>query len=163
MDDADGQRVDATFELVSRITAAVGGSNVWRLRITGDELPNHLLITPAYDVFPVPEETGGTYRVQNAVLVTNHPENASTVDARCPECGGALRAGTAVDALGDAVKRATRTVDIPTPVLVADESTTIAPDGGDTLEQSGRHADPIQGPESVCTACDALVESTPDC
>lgn len=163
MDDADGTRMDVTVELVSRLTASVGGSRLWRLLVSGDQTPSHLIVGPSYEEFPLPEQTGGTYRVENAVLVTSSVEDATDIGGSCPECGGGVRPGTVLDAVDESVRSGVEALDVPVPFMLADAITTMRCDGGTESSTPTDRGEPIRAPPGICTACGAVVPSTPEC
>jgi|GEM_PF-3082896 len=163
MDESDGDRVDLTVELVSRARTTVGDQAVWRLLVDGEDGRHALVVAPDYDGYPLPGDTGARYAVGNAVIIRRAPEAAPAVAGSCPECGGGLRAGTALDALAPAVHTATAALGVTALFVVADAATTITPadrSRGDPPDATG---EPIATPSAVCTRCGDRLETRPEC
>lgn len=161
MDWSDGERVELTVELVSR--APVDDQPVWRLLVDDDDGRHALVVAPGYDGYPLPGDTGARYAVGDAVIIRRAPDSAPAVSGSCPECGGGLRAGTALDVLAPAVRTARAALDVTEPFFVADDATTITPIGRMTGDGSAGSRDPIDAPAAVCTRCGNHLESHAQC
>jgi len=148
----DGRRVDAEAAFVSRRAVDVEAQPVHRLAVedrTGATFA--VLVVPGND--PVHDaRTGETYRFENLLAVDPVDPSAPREDD-CPACGGALRLGTVVDALGGAVARATAALGLTETLGVVDAATTVRRRGGRTTGDATTEAGVPSPPDCVCAAC----------
>lgn len=157
-DIADGTRTEVTVEFVSRLPLDVDGTRIRRLLCRtedGDEI--EVLVAPGTDpLFDL--HTGTKYRLRG-VLGSAPPETDERSFSRCPDCGGRVRPGRAVDTVGLTVADAASELDLSTPFGVVDKETTVTDlRRGTSTEEYGTKEVPT--PLGVCQDCGRYSDGT---
>jgi Ca-activated chloride channel family protein len=155
----EGVRHDVEVEFVTRRAVDVGDARVHRLVVadrTGAQFA--VLVAPDRDVLS-DLKTGETYRIEGLLGADPVPPAG---DRDCPDCGGDLRPGVAVDAADPAVARAAVRLDLTDRFGVVDGVSAVGEPSADGLVDGWRPMDGVDRPgppARVCTDCGRGVEA----
>jgi Ca-activated chloride channel family protein len=156
-----GARLDIEVEFITKQAIEYDGERVNRLLVadqTGEQFA--VLGTPVSDTFQH-LKTGETYRITG--LLGARPVDAARRSAEdCPDCGGRLRAGHVVDAVGPAVTAATEQFGLDEPFGIIDDESSMqrVRDGAAAIDDwTPMETDrSIETPDFVCTDCGRHVD-----
>lgn len=152
----EGERLDITVEFISKRTIATADSSVERLLVadrSGREFS--VLVSPDADAL-LDLRTGAPHRI-SGLLGAAPVAQSSDADAECPSCGGALRPGQVVDAVGAAITEAAAALALDEPFGIIDARSAVRrhrPD--ETLVDDWTPMDtdrPVSPPDFVCPSC----------
>jgi Ca-activated chloride channel family protein len=158
----DGHRLDITVEFVTRRSIDCEDERVHRLLVadrTGTQFA--VLVAPGSDAL-LDLQTGATYRV-TGLLGTEPVTQSDEAVGECPDCGGQLRRGGALDTVDDAIADAASRLRLQDPVGIVDGETTVRRDRqpdvvDDWTPMDGDERERVDVPESVCESCGRHVD-----
>lgn len=155
----EGTRQALTAEFVTRRAVDTDAGPVRRLLVaSGDD--HVALFVPAYAGTVAGLRTGTTYRfaaVLGCAPVRRRPA-PNGVPGECPDCGGPVRAGQAVDA-HPGVREAVAHLDIDHEFGLVDDRTRVEPADPESHRRPTSEPPPERGPEAVCRRCGAVVDA----
>lgn len=152
-DTIDGTRTTRDLEFVSKRTIDVAGERLHRLYFVDAEgEPIAALVAPSRTRTIAGLRTGDTYTVESALVCVRPPRPSRDSSRTCPNCGGVLRAGRALDALAPALRTAVDELRVDGPFLVVDEETTLERTSADAHRPRPERS-PLSHPDVVCRAC----------
>ena len=152
-----GARLDIAVEFITRRAIDCPDGRVHRLLVADQDGTEFAVLTTP-DSEPVRDlKTGATHRI-TGLLGAEPPDETEPVNATCPDCGGALRPGTVVDAASPAVAQAAAELGLDDPVGIVDDATTVrrVRPGTTTVDDwtpMGTDDGHVAAPDYVCTDC----------
>lgn len=154
-----GARLDIDVEFITRRPIDCDGTTVTRLLVTdraGEQFA--ILVAPDRDSLPH-LETGATHRI-SGLLGARPVSSAHGGVGECPDCGGPLRVGCAVDTAGSAVATAASELGLEESFGVVDTTASVATTTSDPVDDwtPMRDGQSVEPPDLVCEVCGRHVE-----
>lgn len=157
-DGGDGDRLDIVVEFRTRRAIDCTGGRVYRLQ-GSDRSGKQVTVLTTSDSDPrLDLQTEATYRI-SGLLRAAPVTTAGDAGTECPDCGGRLRPGQAVDAAGSAVTQAASRLCLDEPFGIIDAKASvrrISDTGTGTLVDDWTpmaEDTPVNPPDYVCESC----------
>ena len=161
-DIADGQRHDIAVEFITRRAIDCDGKQVHRLLVADQSGRQFtVLVTPDSETL-LDLKTGATHHI-SGLLGAAPVSAASGSSDECPDCGGALRQGQTVDAVGSAATRAASQLSLEESFGIIDAEATIrrVRDDRSLVDDwtSMDNDETVSPPDYVCESCGRYVDA----
>ncbi|MFC7188303.1 vWA domain-containing protein [Halorubrum yunnanense] len=161
-DIADGQRHDIAVEFITRRAIDCDGKQVHRLLVADQSGRQFtVLVTPDSETL-LDLKTGATHHI-SGLLGAAPVSAASGSRDECPDCGGALRQGQTVDAVGSAATRAASQLSLEESFGIIDAEATIrrVRDDRSLVDDwtSMDNDETISPPDYICESCGRHVDA----
>ncbi|GAA0529169.1 hypothetical protein GCM10008992_32280 [Halorubrum aquaticum] len=158
----DGQRHDIAVEFITRRAIDCDGEHVHRLVVVDQSGRQFtVLATPDSEAL-LDLKTGATHRISGLLGAAPVPAANGSVD-ECPDCGGELRPGQTVDAVGSAATRAASQLSLEESFGIIDSEATIrrVRDDRSPVDDwtSMDNDETISPPDYVCESCGRHVDA----
>ena len=162
-DIADGQRHDIAVEFITRRAIDCDGKQVHRLLVadrSGRQFT--VLVTPDSETL-LDLKTGATHHI-SGLLGASPVSAADGSRGECPDCGGDLRQGQTVDAVGSAATRAASQLSLEESFGIIDAEATIrrVRDDRSLVDDwtSMDNDETVSPPDYVCESCGRHVDAS---